>query len=93
MNVRFIEDNKRGALGAVFCVNDEWYFADIVYLPYPYDCNECMIFKSDEHGNVTDWSDQYCNRDPELTISKESMLTCIREFCDCGYYEDEDELD
>lgn len=83
MNIEITHSTKRKAISAVFNVGDNWFYADIVNLPYI--GNECEIFKSDKDGNVTDWVELYCNR--KVVVSEAFLLRCIREFCDENDYD------
>lgn len=78
MNVEDIEirENEvtRGYC-ADFTINGRKYYADVSRVMY---CGpECMIFKYDKKGNI-DWSGVYADRD--VSVSKESLLKCIKEF-------------
>lgn len=50
----------------------DFYFADKSYVPSIGP--ETMIFSSDSEGNVTDWTDLYCDR------TDKSLDECIKEF-------------
>lgn len=66
------------AISALFEKDGEWYYADLADLPL-YG-NECMIFPATENGEVTDWSEVYCNR-PMSNVDEDNLLFCINEFC------------
>ena len=68
--------NDHEAICGVFCINNDWFFADIIYTE---DHGiECMIFHSDENGEITDWADLYSNLN--VKINEESLIACINEF-------------
>lgn len=56
----------------VFEKDGNWYYADKSYVPY---CGmETMIFECNEQGEVTSWTELYCDR------SGLSLEECIEEF-------------
>ena len=58
-----------------FYVNGKKFYADVSDVPY---CGlECMIFRYINDDEI-DWSGVYTNRD--VSMSKESLLECIKEF-------------
>lgn len=71
--------NRRSkAISALFKKDDDWLYADLADLPL-YG-NECMIFPANESGEVTDWSEIYCNR-PMDDVNEDNLQFCIEEFC------------
>ena len=85
MNIKITHSTKRKAISAIFNIGDNWFYVDVANLPYI--GNECEIFKADKEGNVTDWTELYCNRDVE--VSEAFLLRCIREFCEENGYDSE----
>ena len=58
-----------------FYVNGKKFYADVSDVSY---CGpECMIFKYINDDEI-DWSGVYANND--VSVSKESLLKCIKEF-------------
>ena len=58
-----------------FYVNGKKFYADVSDLPY---CGpECMIFRYINDDDI-DWSGVYTNNN--ISVSKESLLGCIKEF-------------
>lgn len=81
MEVKFLEQKPgrhRRAISALFKKDGELYYADLADLQL-YG-NECMIFPANENGEVTDWSEVYCNR-PMSNVDEDNLLFCINEFC------------
>lgn len=81
MEIKILEQ-KSGrpfrAISAIFKKDNEWYYADLADLPL-YGI-ECMIFPANENGEVTDWSEVYCNR-PMSALDEDSLRLCIEDFC------------
>lgn len=79
LEIKFLDtkNRKREAVSAVFCLDGSWFYADLVNLPFI--GNECMIFEANESGEVTDWSELYCDRSMDK-VSKENLILCINEF-------------
>lgn len=69
-------------ISAVFSVNNKHFYVDLNDLGRAYDGEptECMIFKANKKGKVTDWSELYCHRN--IPVNKHSLLYCIKEFCE-----------
>lgn len=60
-----------------FYIGDKKFYADVSDVMF---CGpECMIFKYKEDDTI-DWSGVYTDRD--VTVSKESLLKCIKEFAE-----------
>jgi hypothetical protein len=60
--------------GGVYChFNDgeNYYYADKAWIG---GCEETMIFPTDKEGQVTSWTELYCDR------SGKSLEECINEF-------------
>ena len=76
-----IEQNPNtGGINCVFQHDNNYYYADASPLPFT-NIIECMIFHSDEDGNVNDWSELYCDKIPyEDEIPESFLLNCINEF-------------
>jgi hypothetical protein len=83
IDVRITRFEHRNKISGVFQFEGHWYLADLVELPFGLDIYETpyefMVFKSDEHGKVTDWSGEFVLR-PDA-VSEEILLQCIEEFC------------
>lgn len=79
LEIKFLDskNRKREAVSAIFCLDGSWFYADLVNLPFI--GNECMIFEANESGEVTDWSELYCDRSMD-EVSKENLILCINEF-------------
>lgn len=71
-------ERRCGAISALFEEDGKWYYADLADIPL-YG-NECMIFKANDSGEVTDWSEAYCNRSMS-SVDEDNLLFCIKEFC------------
>lgn len=81
MEVKILPQNPNRtaqAISAIFKKGEDWFYADLAVVPL-YG-NECMIFKANKNGEVTDWSEVYCNR-PMDNVSEDNLLFCIKEFC------------
>ena len=81
MEIKILEqrpDRKCKGVSALFKKDGEWYYADLANIPF-YG-NECMIFTANENGEVTDWSEVYCNRSMS-DVDEDNLLLCIKEFC------------
>jgi hypothetical protein len=79
--VKGIYDKEENAYGyrresQTFFIKGEYYWADLNTFR---DLEtECMIFKSNENGEVTNWTEEYCRRNVDVT--RENILKCICEF-------------
>lgn len=63
-------------MSQTFFLDGKYYWADLNTF---YDLEtECMIFKSNKNGNVTDWTEVYCRRN--IDVTRENLLKCINEF-------------
>lgn len=66
--------NKR--VSQTFFIKGKYYWADLNTFR---DLEtECMIFESNENGEVTNWSEVYCRRN--IDVTRENLLKCIDEF-------------
>lgn len=61
-----------------FLLYGEYYWADLNSLYISDLKTECMIFESNENGEVTNWSEVYCRRN--IDVTRENLLKCINEF-------------
>jgi len=71
-----MEIKRNEFTGGDYCIfvhNGKHYYADCSFVPYI--GLETMIFSADENGNVTSWTELYCDR------SGQSLEECIEEFC------------
>lgn len=75
-NIKVEQNKVTSGYCATFQYCRKEYFADLSCVMF--QGMECMIFPS-ENGEVTSWSELYCNRDIKR-VSKESLLRCIVEF-------------
>lgn len=81
-------------ISAVFSVNNKHFYADLNDLGCAFEgeTTECMIFKANKRGKVTDWSEVYCLRN--IPVNKDSLIFCIKDFCkENGFDYNYDELD
>lgn len=58
---------------AVFKKGENFFYADRSYIPCS-EMVETMIYPCDKKGNITDWTEVYCDR------SEMSLEDCIKEF-------------
>lgn len=76
-----IYDKEKNAYGnrresQTFVIKDKYYWADLNTFS---DLEtECMIFESNENGEVTNWNEVYCRRN--IDVTRENLLKCINEF-------------
>ena len=61
-----------GGQYTVFQKGKKYFYADCSYVPYT--GMETMIFHCDKDGEVTNWSEVYCDR------SGKSLRECVEEF-------------
>jgi len=61
-----------GGQCTVFQKGENFYYADCSFVPYI--GLETMIFHCDKDGNVTSWTELYCDR------SGQSLEDCVKEF-------------
>lgn len=71
-----IKNHEKGGLSCLFQVCDEYFFASLRRIEFV--GNECMIFKANSEGVVTDWSGEFTRR--ELRVSVEDLIECIEDF-------------
>lgn len=72
MQLNIKPNHYNGGEYCVFEYNKQYYYASRCFVPF---CGlETMIFYADRYGNVTNWSDLYCDR------SGKSLKACINEF-------------
>jgi hypothetical protein len=74
------EKNSHGNLreSQSFSLKGKYYWADLNTLSVSDLQTECMIFESNENGEVTNWSEVYCRRN--IDVTRENLLKCINEF-------------
>lgn len=60
-----------GGTCCVFKKGEKFFYADRSYVPYV--GMETMIFPCDKDGNVTSWTEVYCDR-------TKSLDNCVKEF-------------
>lgn len=80
-DIKIRENSNTDGYCCDFYINNKKFYADV---SYTMTCGpECMIFKYNDDDKI-DWSGVYTDRD--VTVSKESMLKCIKEFAEweCG---------
>lgn len=76
-----IYDKEKNAYGnrresQTFIIKGKYYWADLNTFS---DLEtECMIFESNQNGEVTNWSEVYCRRN--IDVTRENLLKCINEF-------------
>lgn len=81
MFINGIYDKEKNAHGnrrvsQTFVIKGKYYWADLNTLS---DLEtECMIFKSNKNGKVTNWTEVYCCRN--IDVTRENLLKCIDEF-------------
>lgn len=69
---KIVKNSLTGGNCSVFKKGDSYFYADRSFVPF---CGmETMIFPCKEDGEVTDWSEVYCDR------SGKSLQDCIDEF-------------
>ena len=87
-DVRITRSEHRNQISGVFQFSGNWYLADLIELQCGRDLYETpyefMVFKADEQGKVTDWSDEFVLR--PNAVSEEILMECIEDFC--SSYED-----
>lgn len=68
-------------ISAVFSVNNKHFYADLndLWRAFEGETTECMIFKANKRGKVTDWSEVYCMRN--IPVNKDYLIFCIKDFC------------
>mgnify|MGYP003291947542 CR=1 FL=1 len=71
-----IENHEKGGLCCYFQVGDKYFFASLRRIEFV--GNECMIFRANSEGVVTDWSGEFTRR--ELRVSVEDMIECMEDF-------------
>ena len=73
-----IYDNMNtNGLSCEFEYMNNYYFADLSYVDDRHTY-ECMIFKTDKNGHVTDWHELYCKLD--VNFNEQGLVSCIHEF-------------
>ena len=72
MELNIQPNHRTGGEYCVFEHNKQHYYASRCIAPF-YGL-ETMIFHADRYGNVSDWTDLYCDR------SGKSLKACINEF-------------
>lgn len=79
--VKGIYDKEKNAYGKrresqTFFLKGEYYWADLNTFR---DLDtECMIYKANKNGEVTNWTEVYCRRN--IDVTRENLLKCIDEF-------------
>lgn len=63
---------ETGGQYTVFQKGENFFYADRSYVPYT--GMETMIFPCDKEGNVTSWTEVYCDR------TFKSLESCVKEF-------------
>ena len=76
-DINIVHNSNTAGYCCDFSINNEKFYADVSYtmLGEP----ECMIFKYGENRKI-DWSGVYYNKD--VDVSRESLLSCIKEFAE-----------
>lgn len=73
MELKIENNTVNGGKFCVFKKGENYYYADRAYV-YDCMCIETMIFPADKEGQVTSWTELYCDR------SGKSLEDCIHEF-------------
>lgn len=81
--IRVIHEHRLRTI-AVFQHEGQWYCASMVNMAdkFPiveFDYKvECMIFRSNEHGEIDDYEEYFCDRGDEF--SDKFLLSCVNQF-------------